>query len=117
MRSNRLFSILFVLLLGIVPVAVGYNGYRSLLNLVLCMSAAITILYVSHTRAEYLWPGALGGVALILVPLSPALAVTSPLWPNVICVAVFVAYYKLCIARSRMSISSRGGQGGGQRAR
>lgn len=117
MRSNRWFSILFVVLLGIVPIAAGHNGYRSLLNLVLCMSAAITILYVSHTRAEYLWPGALGGVALILAPLSPALTVTGPLWPNVICVAVFVAYYKLCIARSRISISAGGGQGGGQRAR
>ena len=113
MRSNRLFPISFVVLLGIVPIAVGHNGYWSLLNLVLCMSAAITILYLSHTRAEYLWPGALGGIALILAPLSPALAVTGPLWPDVICVAVFVAYYKLCIARSRMS----GGQGGGQRAR
>ena len=116
MRSNRWFSILFVVLLGIAPVAVGHNGYWSLLNLVLSMSAAITILYLSHTRAEYLWPGALGGIALILAPLSPALAVAGPLWPDVICVAVFVAYYKLCIAQSRMSMSVRSGQGGGQRA-
>lgn len=116
MRSNRWFSILFVVLLGIMLLAVGHNGYWSLLNLVLCTSAAITILYVLHTRAEYLWPGALGGAALILAPLSPALTVTGPLWSNVICIAVFVAYYKLCIARSRMSISARG-QGGGQRAR
>lgn len=117
MRSNRWFSILFIVLLGIAPIAVGHDGYRSLLNLILCTAAAITILYVSHTRAEYLWLGALGGVALILGPLSPAQTVTSPLWPNVICVAVFVAYYKLCIARSRTSISAPGGQGGGQRAR
>lgn len=117
MRPNRLFPILFVVLLGIVPIAVGPNGYWSVLTLVLCMSAAITILYLSRTRAEYLWPGALGGIALILAPLSPALAVTGPLWPDVICVAVFVAYYKLCIAQSRMSMLARGGQGGGQRAR
>lgn len=117
MRSNRLFPILFVVLLGIVPVVVSHNGYWSLLNLVLCMLAAITILYLLHTRAEFLWPGALGGIALILAPLSPALAVTGPLWPDVICVAVFVAYYKLCIAQSRMSRPVRGGQGGGQRAR
>lgn len=117
MRSNRLFSPLFVVLLVIVPVVTGRNGYWSLLNLVLCMSAAITILYLSYTRAEYLWPGALCGIALIVAPLSPALAVTGPLWPDVICVVVFVAYYKLCIAHSRMSMPVRGGQGGGQRAR
>ena len=69
------------------------------------------------SRAEYLWLGALGGVALILTPLNLALTVTGPFWPDVICVAVFVAYYKLCIAGSRMSVPSRGGQGGGQRAR
>ena len=73
MRSNRLLSILLVVLLGIVLVVTGHNGYWSLLDLILCMSSAIAILYVSHTRAEYLWLGALGGVALILTPLNLAL--------------------------------------------
>ena len=117
MRSNRLFSILLVVFLGTVLVVAGHNGYWSLLRLVLCMSAAIAILYISHTRAEYLWLGALGGVALILAPLNPALTVTGPLWPDIICVAVFVAYYKLCIARSRTRSHSGGGHGSGYRAR
>lgn len=117
MRSNRLFSSSLVVLLGIVLVVAGHDGYWNLLHLVLCMSAAITILYVSHTRSEYLWLGALGGVALILAPLNPAVTVTGPLWPDLICVAVFVAYYKLFITRSRISNPARGGQGGGQRAR
>ena len=118
MHSIRLlFSILLVALLGIVPVVAAHNGYWGLLHLVLCMSAAIAILYILHTRAEYLWLGALGGVALILTPLSSPLTVTGPLWPDVICVAVFIAYYKLCIARSRTRSHSSGGHGSGHRAR
>ena len=91
----------------------GAQRLLELLHLVLCMSAAIAILYISHTRAEYLWLGALGGVALILTPLNSALTVTGPLWPDLICVAVFVAYYKLCIARSRTRSPSGGGHGSG----
>jgi hypothetical protein len=70
-------------------------------RLALCMSAAIAILYVSRIRAEYLWLGALGGIALMLTPLPPGLIVNGPFWLDVICVAIFVGYYKLCIARSR----------------
>jgi hypothetical protein len=103
-------------LLGLVPVLVGQNGYWGLLHLVLWMSAAVAILYVSRTRAEYLWLGALCGIALILAPLRPGQTVAGPLWPDVICVAVFVAYYRLCIAGSRTQSHSDSGHGSGHRA-
>ena len=109
--------IFFLVLLGPGLFVARHNGYWSLLHLVLCMSATIAILYVSRARAEYLWLGALGGVALIVAPLSPALTVTGPLWPDVICVAVFVVYYKFCVAGSRTAARAGGGHGSGYRAR
>jgi hypothetical protein len=110
-------SIFFLVSLGPVLVVAGHNGYWSLLPLVLCMSAAIVILYVSHARAEYLWLGALGGVALIVTPLTPALTVTGSLLPDVIGVAVFVVYYKFCVAGNRMPAHAGGGHGSGYRPR
>lgn len=112
-----LMSISFLVLLGPGLVVAGHNGYWSLLDLVLCISAAIVILYVCRARAEYLWLGALGGVALIVAPLSPALTVTGPLWVDVITVAVFVAYYKFCIAGNRTPARPSGGHVSGYRAR
>lgn len=116
MRLDLLISIFLLLLLGFVLVVAGHNGYWGLLNLVLCICSAIAILYVSRTRAEYLWLGALGGIALMLTPLSPTLMDNGPVWPDVICVAVFVGYYKLFIARSRTP-DPREGHGSGYRAR
>lgn len=110
-------SIFFLVLLGLGVVVAGHNGYLSLLSLVLCVSVAITILYVSHARAKHLWLGALGGVALILAPLSPALTVAGPLWPDVIGVAVFIAYYNFCVADSRTPARASGSLGSGYRAR
>src|SRR6185437_16046923 len=46
--------------------------------------------YVSRIRAQYLWLGALGGIALMLTPLTTGPSVGSPFWLDVICVAVFV---------------------------
>lgn len=111
-----LFSVFLLLLLGFAVIMADHHGYWGLLHLALCMCAAVTILYVSRARAEYLWLGALGGIALMLAPLNPALTGTGPFWPDVICVAVFVVYYKLFIARSRTPNSS-GGHGSGYRAR
>lgn len=116
MHLDLLFSIFLLLLVGFVLVLAGHNGYWGLLHLGLCMCTAITILYVSRTRAEYLWLGALGGVALMLTPLSPMLTDNGPVWQDVICVAVFVGYYKLFIARNR-ALSSGEGHGSGYRAR
>lgn len=116
MRLDLLLSIFLFALLGCVLVAAGHNGYWGLLHLLLCMGAAITILYVSRTRGEYLWLGALGGIALILTILNPTLAVTGSLWPDVICVAAFVGYYKLLIARGQTPGSSEG-HGSGHRSR
>jgi hypothetical protein len=101
MRLDPLLSISLLALLGFVLVVAGHNGYWGLLHLVLCMSAAVTILYVSRIRAQYLWLGALGGIALMFTPLTPGPSVGSPFWLDVICVAVFVGYYKLHIAQSR----------------
>ena len=115
MRLDLFLSICLLVLLGFVFVAADHSGYSGLLHLVLCMCAAITILYVSRTRGEYLWLGALGGIALMLTILNPALAATGPFWPDLICVAVFVGYYKLFIARSQTS-SSREGRGSGYRS-
>lgn len=111
-----LFSIFLLVLLGCVLVVAGHNNYWGLFHLVLSMCAATAILYVSRTRAKYLWLGALGGIALMLIPLSPALTVPGAFWSDVICVAVFVSYYKLFIARNRTP-SSSGGHGSGYRAR
>ena len=116
MRLDVLFPIFLLVLLGLVLLVAGHNGHWSLLHLVLCMCAAITLLYVSRTRAEYLWLGALGGIALMLTPLNLGLTVTGPYWTDVICVAVFVGYYKLFVARTRMP-SSGSGHGSGYRAR
>ena len=100
----------------IVPLLRQQKGFRDdLLHLLLCMCAATTILYVSRTRAEYLWLGALGGIALMLITLSPALTVPGTFGSDVICVAVFVGYYKLFVARTRTP-SSGGGHGSGYRA-
>lgn len=114
-RLDRLLSIFLSVLLGFVLVVAGHNGFWGLLHLLLCMCAATTILYVSRTRAEYLWLGALGGIALMLITLSPALTVPGTFGSDVICVAVFVGYYKLFIARNRTP-SSGGGHGSGYRA-
>lgn len=116
MRLDLLLSTFLLVLLGLVLVAADHNGYAGLLHLLLCMCAAITILYVSRTRGEYLWLGALGGIALILTILNPALAVTGSFWLDVICVAVFVGYYKLFIARGQTPGSSEG-HGSGYRSR
>ncbi|HZI56302.1 MAG TPA: hypothetical protein VFF39_05980 [Verrucomicrobiae bacterium] len=101
MRLDPLLSISLLALLGFVLVVAGHNGYWGLLHLSLCMSAAVTILYVSRIRAQYLWLGALGGIALMLTPLTTGPSVGSLFWLDVICVAVFVGYYKLYIAQSR----------------
>lgn len=116
MRLDVLFSIFLLLLLGFVLAVADHNGYWGLLHLVLCMCAAITILYVSRARAEYLWLGALGGIALMLITLSPALTVPGTFGSDVICVAAFIGYYKLFIARQRTP-SPGGGHGSGYRAR
>lgn len=100
-RLHLLILIFFVLLLGVGLAVAGQHGYWGLLHLVLCVFAAVVILYVSRTRAEYLWLGALGGVALVLTPTNPALTGNGPFWPDVICVGVFVVYYKLIIARHK----------------
>lgn len=97
MRVHLLISVFLFLLLGFMLVLASQNGCWELLHLALCMCTAITILFVSRARAEYLWLGALGGVALVLTPLTPALT-GRPFWPDAICVAVFVGYYKLFIA-------------------
>jgi peptidoglycan/LPS O-acetylase OafA/YrhL len=101
MRLDLLLSIFLLALVGFVLVVLGHNGYWGFLHLAVCMSAAVLFLYVSRSRAEYLWLGALGGIALMLTPLTPALTATGPFWPDVICVAVFVGYYKFCVARGR----------------
>lgn len=116
MRLDLLLSVFLLVLLGFVFVAADHNGYSGLLHLFLCMCAAITILYVSRTRAAYLWLGALGGIALILTILNPALAVAGSSWLDVICVAVFVGYYKLFIARGRTP-GLHEGHGSGYRSR
>ncbi|SRR5579884_868110 len=117
MRSSFLvFSVFFLLLLGFALIVTGHHGYWGLLHLVLCLCAAIIILYVSRARAEYLWLGTLGGIALMFAPLNPAVVGTGPFWPDVICVAVFVGYYKLFIARNRTP-GSRSSRGSGYRAR
>ena len=113
MRLDLLLAISLFVLLGFVLVAAGHNG---LLHLLLCMGAAITILYVSRTRGEYLWLGALGGIGLMLTILNPALAATGSFWPDAICVAVFVGYYKLFIARGQTPGPSEG-HGSGYRSR
>ena len=113
MRLDTLqFSVPLLLLLGFALIVADHRAYWGLLRPVLCLCAATTILYVSCTRAEYLWLGALGGVALMLTPLSATLTANGPVWPDVICVAVFVGF----IARKRAP-SSGGGHGSGYRAR
>lgn len=109
MRSSTLFAIPLGMLLGLMLLVI-YKDHSALLHLFLCASAALLILYVSRTRAEYLWIGILGGLALILNPLSPMQSESSSLWPDVVCVVVFIVYYKLCIAGSRMSIRSGSGR-------
>jgi hypothetical protein len=101
MRLDLLLSTSLLVLVGFVLLVLGHNGYWGFLHLAVCMFAAVIILYVSRSRAEYLWLGALGGIALMLTPLTPALTVTGPFWPDVICVAVFVGYYKFCVAQGR----------------
>jgi hypothetical protein len=110
MRLDLLLSTSLLVLVGFVLVVLDHNGYWGFLHLAVCMSAAVIILYVSRSRAEYLWLGALGGIALMLTPLTPALTVTGPFWPDVICVGVFVGYYKFCVARGRAP-DSAGRQG------
>jgi peptidoglycan/LPS O-acetylase OafA/YrhL len=101
MRLDLLLALSLLVLVGFVLAVAGHNGYWGFLHLAVCLFAAVVILYVSRSRAEYLWLGALGGIALVLTPLTPALTVTGPFWPDVICVAVFVGYYKFCVARGR----------------
>jgi hypothetical protein len=110
MRLDLLLSLSLLVLVGFVLAVAGHNGYWGFLHLAVCLFVAAVILYVSRSRAEYLWLGALGGIALMLTPLTPALTVTGPFWPDVICVAVFVGYYKFCVARDRTPAS-----GGSQR--
>jgi hypothetical protein len=105
MGLNAWFTVLIAVSLGTV-LFVSNQDHSALLHLALCASTALIVLYVSRTRAEYLWVGALGGIALILIPLSPVAGESSRLWPDVVCVAVFVAYYKLCVAKHQMSMPS-----------
>jgi hypothetical protein len=101
-------SVFFTLLcvLGLALITSGGADWRSLMQFSVCVVGAAAILQALRARSEYLWAGVFGGVALMFGLLVPVSTGKNSFWPDIICVLVFVLYYRLCIATRESSIST-----------
>lgn len=115
MASKSVF--VFVTLLCVLALALITTGgadWRSLMRFSACVVGAAAMLQALRARSEYLWAGVFGGVALMFGLLVPVSTGKNSFWPDIICVLVFVLYYRLCIARRE---SSMGTHASAQRSR
>lgn len=69
----------------------GNPDYRVLLEFTIFASVALVVLHALRARAEYRWAGILGGIALLLLAGQGSFVV------ELISVALFVIYYRVCI--------------------
>ncbi len=115
MASKSIF-LLLLCALGLALISSGGADWRSLMRFSVCVVGAAAILQALRARSEYLWAGIFGGVALLFGLLVPVSTGKNSFWPDIICVLVFVVYYRLCIARREPSLGA-GSHAGAQRSR
>jgi uncharacterized membrane protein YqjE len=78
----------------------GNSNYRVLLQFTIFASVALVVLHALRARAEYRWAGVLGGIALLLVAGQGSFVL------ELISLALFLVYYRVCIANPRFSAVS-----------
>lgn len=116
MASKWVF-LLLLCALGLALIGSGGADWRSLMRFSVCVVGAAAILQALRARSEYLWAGIFGGVALIFGLMVPVTTGRNSFWPDIVCVIVFVLYYRLCIARREDPIAASGTRVGAQRSR
>ncbi len=116
MASKSIF-LLLLCALGLALISSGGADWRSLMRFSVCVVGAAAILQALRARSEYLWAGIFGGVALLFGLLVPVSTGKNSFWPDIICVLVFVVYYRLCIARRERPIGASGTHASAQRSR
>jgi uncharacterized membrane protein YphA (DoxX/SURF4 family) len=116
MASKWVFWVLLCVL-GLALISSGGADWRSLMRFSVCVVGAAAILQALRARSEYLWAGIFGGVALMFGLMVPVSTGKNSFWPDIICVLVFVMYYRLCIARREPPIAATGTQPSVHRSR
>ncbi len=92
--------------LAVALLIIGNAGYRVLLQFTICASIAFIVVHALRARAEYRWAGILGGIALLFLAGQGSFVV------ELISVALFLIYYRMCIANpgfSAVSVANRRG--------
>jgi hypothetical protein len=83
----------------------GNADHRTLLQVTLGISAAFIVLHALRAEAGYFW-GTLGGIALMSNPVFRLLPGRGFFVVNLISMAVFLVYYRVCVAERRFCIAS-----------
>jgi uncharacterized protein DUF6804 len=95
----------------------GNPGYRVILQFLISTSAVLIVVHAVRAEAEYLWAGVFCGVALLFNPIVPVVMPGRGFFLlDLVCVAVFLLYYRVHKAKPRMSIASITRNGPGARA-